>query len=49
VARHILALRPHADLLALYRATARRVTKVAADKGRATRDALLRIAALLVE
>jgi len=49
VARHVLALRPHADLLALYRATARRVTKVAADEGRATRDALLRIAALLVE
>ncbi|MDB4971181.1 MAG: hypothetical protein JWN44_6870 [Myxococcales bacterium] len=49
VARHILALRPHAELAALYRATARRVTKVAADKGRATRDALLRIAALLVD
>jgi hypothetical protein len=37
------------ELAALYRATARRVTKVAADKGRATRDALLRIAALLVD
>jgi predicted short-subunit dehydrogenase-like oxidoreductase (DUF2520 family) len=49
VARHLLALRPHVELAALYRATARRVTKVAADKGRATRDALLRIAALLVE
>lgn len=49
VARHILALRPHAEIAALYRATARRVSKVAADKGRATRDALLRIAALLLE
>jgi predicted short-subunit dehydrogenase-like oxidoreductase (DUF2520 family) len=49
VARHLLALRPHVELAALYRATARRVTKVAADKGRATRDALLRIAALLVD
>lgn len=49
VARHLLALRAHAELAALYRATARRVTKVAADKGRATRDALLRIAALLVD
>jgi predicted short-subunit dehydrogenase-like oxidoreductase (DUF2520 family) len=47
VARHLLALRPYADLAALYRVTARRVAKVAADKGRATRDALLRIAALL--
>ncbi len=49
VARHILALRPLAEIAALYRATARRVSKVAADKGRATRDALLRIAALLVD
>ena len=49
IARHILALRPHAEIAALYRATARRVSKVAADKGRATRDALLRIAALLLE
>ena len=47
VARHLLALRPYADIAALYRVTARRVAKVAADKGRATRDALLRIAALL--
>lgn len=47
VARHLLALRPFADVAALYRATARRVTKVATDKGRATRDALARIAALL--
>ncbi len=49
VARHLLALRPYADIAALYRATARRVLKVAADKGRATRDALKRIAALLVD
>jgi predicted short-subunit dehydrogenase-like oxidoreductase (DUF2520 family) len=49
VARHLLALRPHTEIAALYRATARRVTKVAADKGRATRDALVRIAALLVD
>jgi predicted short-subunit dehydrogenase-like oxidoreductase (DUF2520 family) len=49
VARHLLALRPYADIAALYRATARRVAKVAADKGRATRDALVRIAALLVD
>ena len=49
VARHLLALRPLPDLAALYRATARRVAKVAADKGRAGRDALLRIAALLVD
>lgn len=47
VARHLLALRGFADVVALYRATARRVTKVAAEKGRATRDALLRIAALV--
>jgi predicted short-subunit dehydrogenase-like oxidoreductase (DUF2520 family) len=49
VARHILALRPLDEIAALYRATARRVSKVAADKGRATRDALLRIAALLTD
>ena len=49
VARHLLALRPLAEIAALYRATARRVSKVAADKGRAGRDALLRIAALLVD
>jgi predicted short-subunit dehydrogenase-like oxidoreductase (DUF2520 family) len=49
VARHLLALRSLADIAALYRATARRVSKVAADKGRAGRDALLRIAALLVD
>ena len=49
VARHLLALRPFGDMVALYRATARRVAKVAADKGRATRDALVRIAALLVD
>lgn len=49
VARHLLALRPHAEILALYRATARRVSKVAAEKGRATRDALVRIAALLLD
>ena len=49
VARHLLALRPLVDIAALYRATARRVSKVAADKGRAGRDALLRIAALLVD
>jgi predicted short-subunit dehydrogenase-like oxidoreductase (DUF2520 family) len=49
VARHLLALRPLDDIAALYRATARRVSKVAADKGRATRDALVRIAALLVD
>ncbi|HEX8953527.1 MAG TPA: DUF2520 domain-containing protein, partial [Polyangia bacterium] len=49
VARHLLALRPLADIAALYRATARRVSKVAADKGRAGRDALVRIAALLVD
>ncbi|MGZ3405989.1 MAG: DUF2520 domain-containing protein [Polyangia bacterium] len=49
VARHILALRSLEEIAALYRATARRVSKVAADKGRATRDALLRIAALLTD
>lgn len=49
VARHLLALRPHAELAALYRATARRVAKVAVEKGRAGRDALVRIAALLVD
>lgn len=49
VARHLLALRPLAEIAALYRVTARRVSKVAADKGRAGRDALLRIAALLVD
>ena len=49
VARHLLALRPLAEIAALYRVTARRVSKVAAEKGRAGRDALLRIAALLVD
>jgi predicted short-subunit dehydrogenase-like oxidoreductase (DUF2520 family) len=47
IARHLLALVSHADVLALYRATARRVTGVAAEKGRATADALARIRALL--
>ena len=49
VARHLLALRPLDEIAALYRATARRVSKVAAEKGRAGRDALLRIAALLLD
>ncbi|MCA1664230.1 MAG: DUF2520 domain-containing protein, partial [Myxococcales bacterium] len=49
VARHLIALRPLDEIAALYRATARRVSKVAADKGRAGRDALLRIAALLLD
>jgi predicted short-subunit dehydrogenase-like oxidoreductase (DUF2520 family) len=49
VARHILALRPLSEIATLYRVTARRVAKVAADKGRAGRDALLRIAALLLD
>ena len=49
VARHVLALRPLDEIAALYRVTARRVAKVAADKGRAGRDALLRIAALLLD
>ena len=49
VARHVLALRPLVEIAALYRVTARRVAKVAADKGRAGRDALLRIAALLLD
>ena len=49
VARHLLALRPLAEIAALYRVTARRVSKVAAEKGRAGRDALVRIAALLVD
>ena len=47
VARHLLALAPSRELLALYRTTARRVTKVAAEKGGATADALERIRALL--
>jgi predicted short-subunit dehydrogenase-like oxidoreductase (DUF2520 family) len=47
VARHLLALRPYDEILGLYRATARRVARVAAEKGRAARDALVRIAALL--
>jgi predicted short-subunit dehydrogenase-like oxidoreductase (DUF2520 family) len=47
IARHLLALVSHADVLALYRATARRVTDVAAEKGRAGDDALMRIRALL--
>jgi predicted short-subunit dehydrogenase-like oxidoreductase (DUF2520 family) len=47
VARHLLALRPFADIAALYRTTARRVARVAAEKGRVTRDALVRIATLL--
>jgi len=49
VARHVLALRPLAEIAGLYRVTARRVSKVAAEKGRAGRDALLRIAALLLD
>jgi hypothetical protein len=47
IARHLLALVTHADALALYRATARRVTAVAEEKGRASNDALMRIRALL--
>lgn len=47
VARHLLALRSLPELAALYRVTARQVAKVAAEKGRASRDALTRIAALL--
>jgi predicted short-subunit dehydrogenase-like oxidoreductase (DUF2520 family) len=49
VARHLIALRPLGDLATLYRATARRVIKVASEKGRAGRDALVRLAALLVD
>jgi predicted short-subunit dehydrogenase-like oxidoreductase (DUF2520 family) len=49
VARHLIALEPTRDIASLYRATARRVTKVAAEKGRASDDALHRIRALLVD
>jgi predicted short-subunit dehydrogenase-like oxidoreductase (DUF2520 family) len=49
VARHLLALRDHRGILQLYRATARRVTKVSAEKGRASQDALERIRALIGE
>jgi len=49
VARHVIALRALPELAQLYRTTARRVSKVAAEKGRAGRDALLRIAALLLD
>jgi predicted short-subunit dehydrogenase-like oxidoreductase (DUF2520 family) len=47
VARHLLALVSHPDVLALYRASARRVTVVAEKKGRAGDDALGRIRALI--
>jgi predicted short-subunit dehydrogenase-like oxidoreductase (DUF2520 family) len=47
IARHLLALVTHADVLALYRASGRRVTAVAEEKGRASNDALMRIRALL--
>jgi predicted short-subunit dehydrogenase-like oxidoreductase (DUF2520 family) len=49
VARHLLALRDHRAILSLYRATARRVTTVAAAKGRASSEALERIRALIGE
>jgi predicted short-subunit dehydrogenase-like oxidoreductase (DUF2520 family) len=49
VARHLIALRSLPEIAALYRATARRVIKVATEKGRASRDALVRLAALLVD
>jgi predicted short-subunit dehydrogenase-like oxidoreductase (DUF2520 family) len=49
VARHLLALRDRREIAALYRATGRRVTKVAAEKGQAPADALERIRALLVD
>jgi predicted short-subunit dehydrogenase-like oxidoreductase (DUF2520 family) len=47
IARHLLALVSHADALALYRATARRVISVAVAKGRASAEALARILALV--
>lgn len=49
LARHLLALRPMREIAALYRATGRRVVRVAAEKGRAAADALQRIRALLVD
>lgn len=47
VARHLLALRERREVAQLYRTTGRRVTKVAEEKGRAAKDALARIRALL--
>ncbi len=47
IARHLLALRPTREIAALYRVTGRRVVQVAAEKGRATAEALDRIRALL--
>jgi predicted short-subunit dehydrogenase-like oxidoreductase (DUF2520 family) len=47
VERHLRALAAHPELDALYRATARRVTKVAVEKGRADAEALARIRELL--
>jgi predicted short-subunit dehydrogenase-like oxidoreductase (DUF2520 family) len=47
VARHLLALAQHKGVAALYRSTGHRVTKVAAEKGRATPESLERIRALL--
>ncbi len=49
VERHLRALAAHPELDRIYRATARRVTKVAAEKGRADAAALARIRALLGE
>jgi hypothetical protein len=48
VARHLLALREDPEIAALYRVTGRKVTKVAAAKGRASPEAIERIRALLL-
>jgi len=49
IARHLLALADRKEIAALYRATARRVVKVSADKHKADPAALERIRALLVD
>jgi predicted short-subunit dehydrogenase-like oxidoreductase (DUF2520 family) len=49
VARHLLSLAERREIASLYRATARRVAKVSADKGKATAKDLERIRALLVD
>jgi len=48
VARHLLSLREDPAMLQLYRVTARRLTDLSAQKGRATPEELERIRALLV-
>lgn len=49
IARHLLALKRSRELATLYKVTGRRVVKVSEAKGRAAKEALARIRALLVD